>query len=86
MDTEKWLKTILYLIVSAILLGFLVIIFQQAFPSNMMGHSAMGVSNSLFLQLINFFFYSLLVILILVILISVFVFSAQFLFSLFDKK
>ncbi|UFT98648.1 hypothetical protein KO561_15825 [Radiobacillus kanasensis] len=87
MDVEKWLKLILYLLVAIVLFGILGIVFQQAFTTTrMMGPSSIGVANSVFMDFLNFFFYSLIVILVLVILASVFIFSIKFAQSLFEKK
>ncbi|MFD2922816.1 hypothetical protein [Halobacillus naozhouensis] len=86
MKAEQWLKWILYLLVSIILLGLLDLVFQQAF-SNMMGPPrGMGLANSIFLGFIDFFFYSLIIILALVILLGVFVFSVEFVYRLFTKE
>lgn len=86
MKAEQWLKWILYLLVIIVLLGMLELVFEQAF-SNMMGsHGKMGSANPLFLGLIDFFFYSLLIVLTLVILLGVFVYSVQFVIRLFANK
>lgn len=86
MKAEQWLKWTLYLLVAIIVFGLLDLVFQQAF-SNMMGPpGGMGLANSLFVGFINFFFYSLIIILILVILVGAFVFSVEFVVRLFTGK
>ncbi|WP_085522926.1 hypothetical protein [Tuberibacillus sp. Marseille-P3662] len=85
MKAEQWLRWILYLLATIVLLGLLDLVFQQAF-SNRMGPPAMGLANSLFLGFINFFFYGLIIILVLVIIIAVFVFSVQLVTRLFTNK